>query len=188
MAGGFLPDRSRGLPHGRRFLPHCDRLFPPTSGFFPALPASSRIFPHKFLLGDGVVAFWSIWGSGGGKNQDGETRRAELSGKKCGLLQVVTRMFTKVRTDQGRGLASQARHKMGAQKSCSLARNVVAIVRIVTGGTFFLDNEARKSGKQERNFNREPREICEQEILTHPPAPSHRSGRGEMFVGRAYPG
>ncbi len=35
-------------------------------------------------------------------------------------------------------LASQARHEMGAQKGRSLARNVVAMLRIVTGGTNFL--------------------------------------------------
>jgi len=49
----------------------------------------------------------------------------------------VSRFFTFYHQDQGRGLASQARHEMGAQKSCSLARNVVAIIRIVTGGTDF---------------------------------------------------
>ena len=50
---------------------------------------------------------------------------------------VVTRSFTKVRTGQARKLASQARHELDAQMGRSLARNVVAIVRIVTGETNF---------------------------------------------------
>ena len=50
-----------------------------------------------------------------------EAQRADLRGKKCGLLRVVTRKFTKVRTDQGRGYA---------------------IVRIFTGETNFLIRKA----------------------------------------------
>ena len=72
------------------------------SRLFPRLPASSRI---NFCWEMEWWRFGVFGGSGGGKNQDGETRRAELSGKKCGLLQVVTRKFTKVRTDQARNSA-----------------------------------------------------------------------------------
>ena len=39
---GYLPDRGW-------FLPDSDRLFPDRSRCFPGLPASSRLFPHKFF-------------------------------------------------------------------------------------------------------------------------------------------
>jgi hypothetical protein len=45
-----------------------------------------------------------IWGSSG----------VDLCGKKCGFLRIFPRFFTILLTDQGRNLASQARHELDA--------------------------------------------------------------------------
>ena len=78
------------LPDRGWFFPDSNRLFPDKRSSFPALPASSRLFPHKFFS---KRSLYPIWGNGAVWDAEGwniEGRSAELRGK---------------------NLASQARHK-----------------------------------------------------------------------------
>ena len=58
---------------------------------------------------------------------------AELSGKNCSFyafFRDFSHFYAQIRAVFTRFLASQARHKLGAQVGCSLARNVVAFLRV----------------------------------------------------------
>src|SRR6266404_146858 len=65
-----------------------------------------------------------------GENSKGMEADANFSAKWFGLLRESSRSFAQIRAVVTRCLASQARHKLDAQVGCSLARNVVALLRI----------------------------------------------------------
>jgi hypothetical protein len=127
--GGWKP---RCLPGRDWFLPDNHRLFPLMDRFFPGLPASSRLFPHNFFGGQAEQGL---------RSQKGESS-VDLCGKINGFYRDVSGFigyyrtreahnyafsrFLSIRAFLDANLASQARHEMGAQIGCSLARSVVA--------------------------------------------------------------
>ena len=119
-AGKWKPGsgkRREGGDESGRFFPP----FPGISGHFPPFPTFSHfifiLWPSgaRFHRRGAETQSQAELGTKLGKLRSGAKRGRE-SPRKFGLLRVVTRCFTKVRTDQGRGYA---------------------IVRIVTGGTLF---------------------------------------------------
>jgi hypothetical protein len=99
------------------------RLGPPWPTFAHIDFLPSRAWNEYWKWSAGVLESWA--------NQPARWWVVDLCGKSYGLLRIVTRSFTKVRTDQGRGYA---------------------IVRIFTGGTNF---SIRKAGNEENKNRKE---------------------------------
>ena len=133
--------RKRGnLPDRGWFFPDSNRLFPDKRSSFPALPASSRLFPHKFFSKRSLYPIWgngAVWDAEGWnieERRDGARNYAEkiwlpkpatsqipqvgcsLARNVVGFLRIFPRFSAILRTDQGR---------------------IYAILRIFTGETNF---------------------------------------------------
>jgi len=122
--GGFLPDRNRLLPDQRGFLPLNNRLLPDKYRRQPALTAYYRLLPHNvFCAPSGQAELGSKVGAEEPQSHKGTEPSGEDSPPRrrsgCEILREKLRVFW----------LPEPATRWVPEKSCSLARNVVAFFR-----------------------------------------------------------
>src|SRR5882672_744168 len=117
------------------------RLFPLDSTQvvdFPCIYAASNFWGNPEIVATDETQIEHGFGTDEGRKgthqaETGARTARTYAGKVTGFyakLRESSRKFAQIRAVVTRCLASQARHKMGAQVGCSLAQNVVALLRV----------------------------------------------------------